>query len=41
MEKDYLTITRKYRMENSQDWNRKNKLNTNIYINKNITELNN
>ena len=31
--KDYLNITKKHRMENSQDAN-KNKSSTNIYINK-------
>ena len=37
MKKDYLTITKKHRMENSQDRNGKNK----SYIStKNITELN-
>ena len=34
----YLTITKKNRMDNSQD--RNNISRTNIYINKNITELN-
>ena len=34
MKKDYLTITKKHRRENSQDRNRKNKSSTNIYINK-------
>ena len=39
--KDYLTITKKHTMENSQDGNGKNKSSTNIYIStNNITELN-
>ena len=32
--KDYLTITKKHRMENSQHGKGKNKSSTNIYINK-------
>ena len=39
-EKDYLIITKKRRLENSQGGNRKNKLSINIYLNKSITELN-
>ena len=31
--KDYLTITKKLRMENSQNGNGKNKSSTNVYIN--------
>ena len=34
MKKDYLIITKKHRMLNSQDRNRKKISNTNIYINK-------
>ena len=34
MKKDYFTITKKRRMENSQDGNGKNESDTKLYINK-------
>ena len=39
MEKDYLTIAKKHRMENSQDGNGKNKSSTNLCINKYYNQI--